>query len=260
MAAFDDKYFTSFKEALLELEADKDEILEVLPSDMIDGYEEFMEKLLVSIEEEIETLFPMLEETSDKEDLEYLNNQCRLLSLKKSVIEEKLSEVKTEDINVPVGKKNLLFLMSEGDRPLVERDAKDISDEYLPSFGELIKELREYNLEFNRFDDTVSKKMTNHEKLKEVFEMKKFKVRLYYIILDEDTFLVLMGAYKNQNNPKWLTESLVTRLISSKPIVARLKKELQNPEKKEAMVEEHRQIADDLIEKYIGCEKGKSYE
>lgn len=245
----------NYETSILNLENIED-IIASLPSKNQDNYKDTIERLIMFINNEIESNNELEKESKDEEDKLFLKSELERLNHVRDVLVDKLSEVyeSQTEITNEASKKNILFLMTNASNPCVEKDIKDIPNEYCDSLIELFDALENFDSREGKYNDIVCKKLTNNVAVKDVFELKAFKVRLYFELLDKDTVVVLMATLKKDDNPKSITDTLSRRLsmidANEKryvPLVEQLKAQISDPNVKNKLIEEHSIIKDSII-------------
>ena len=245
---FDEKYFNSYVASLLNLET-IEEFIASLPSSSQDGYHEFITNLISYVNNEIKSSEELKSEGSVGEDLE---SELLKLNQIRSILVEKLS-IFEDDKTLSPGKKNIIFLTTSADKACALSDIKDIPGEYAESVIDLVDRLENFGGE-TKFDDSSCKKLSFDNRFKDVFELKNFKVRLYFKMIDFDSVVVLMIAYKTQNNPKTIKETLESRVrmpvvFGSRTLkLDKIKKDLLDENLKSKMIKEHSLIKEELKE------------
>lgn len=255
---FDKKYLERYAMVILNIpyiETFRDS----LPSSMLDGYTETMEKILFAIEREKEGYNELISQTKDPKDIDFIKKEVDLLAKKEAIVrsalENSFGEPQEQSIQPESPtKKHLIFLKSPAGNVFLKGDIKDFPEEYLPDFLELINELREYD---TKFDIARHKKFSSDARFANMFEFKRFKSRLVYRHLDKDTVLVVMGLYKNQTNPSKNTEALDVRLKQCQKNIFGLIEDLKDPEKKVEIILENEKIESDLIEQINSMSRGQ---
>ena len=152
--------------------------------------------------------------------------------------------------------------MTNASNPCIEKDLKDIPREYMADLAELLEDLESFGPDEGKYNDLECKKLINNGDLKDVFELIAFKVRLYFEQYDKDTVIVVMATLKNQTNPKSIYDTLSKRLSMKAydekrnvTLIDQLKKKLSNPEMKDRLIEEHREIKESIMAKLKGNAK-----
>lgn len=256
---FDNLYFNSYVNSLLELES-IDEINSSLPSSNQDGYEEFVTNLINFINNEIKSNEELKKECNNSEDLLSIDRELKKLNQIRNILIAKLEDINKEE-KIPNGKKNLIFLTTSVGNPCIEKDLKEIPMEYVDSLIELFEKLENFGENHTEFNDLVCKKLTSNSMFKDVFEMKTFKVRLYFEQLTKDTLLVLMCRFKNQTTSKYIDEVLESRvkmpikLGSQKLKIDFIKEQLDKPLSRDSLIQENIRIKDDIFNKLRGKRK-----
>ncbi|MBQ1812903.1 MAG: hypothetical protein II119_03020 [Bacilli bacterium] len=252
--------FSSYAEALLRLES-IDDLLQALPKPSSADYEECLSNLIMYINNEIDSNVELKEDSCDKDDIDSINLELERLNRIREVIVSKLSETYGEQVKEG-SKKNLVFLMTNASNPCIEKDLKDIPREYMADLAELLEDLESFGPDEGKYNDLECKKLINNGDLKDVFELIAFKVRLYFEQYDKDTVIVVMATLKNQTNPKSIYDTLSKRLSMKAydekrnvTLIDQLKKKLSNPEMKDRLIEEHREIKESIMAKLKGNAK-----
>lgn len=256
---FDNLYFNSYVNSLLELES-IDEINSSLPSPNQDGYEEFITNLINFINNEINSNEELKNECNNNDDLLLINQELKKLNQIRNILIARLNDI-TKEEKIPSGKKNLIFLTTSAGNPCIEKDLKEIPKEYFDSLADLFERLENFGEKSGEFNDTLCKKLTSNCTFKDVFEMKNFKVRLYFEQLDKDNLLVLMSRFKNQTTSKYIDEVLESRvrmpvIIGEKKLMVDLIKEtLSNPLTRNSLIKKNNDIKDSILNKLRGKKK-----
>ncbi len=245
-----DSNFNTYAASLLELDNVED-IISSLPNG-----KESIQDLIEFINREIESNIELKNETDDESiDLEI----DRLNKIRDGLVKE-LSEV-YDEVKTEEKKKNIVFLMTNASNPCIEKDIKDIPREYYDDLYEMLESLESFGSEEGKYNNTVCKKFTNNNSVKDVFELISFKVRLYFSQYDKDTIIVIMAALKNQTNSKVLYETLGHRVSmtlkrnSHYTLLDDLKTKLSDPETKIKLIEEHNEIKENIMEQLKGKKK-----
>lgn len=255
---FDSKYFERYTAVMLNI-SHIEEFKESLPSSQFEGYEATMRKILSAIQNEIEGFSDLLVQSRDKKDIAFITKEIEMLRKKETIVKEALernvaSKQDESEIVPDQGKKNLIFLKSQAGNVFFNGDIKDFPEEYLLDLIDLIKKLENYDTTFNT---VMHRKIANNNSLKNLFELKFYKIRLIYRHLDKDTVLVIMGCYKNQTNPSKERETLALRIKQSQETIDSLIEDLMDPVKKSNIIEENKKIEADIIEQIGSRSRGQ---
>ena len=248
---FDSLYFNSYITSLLEL--DIEDIESSLPSSKEDGYMDFLKNAISYINKEIKSNEELKSESTDLEDISFIEKEIEKLEKVRLLLAEKLEITLDNNITIPVSNKHLIFLMTNASNPCIEKDLKDIPKEYAESLLDLFYRLESFGEDSANFNDILCKKLTGNKEFKDVFEMKNFKVRLFFMQLDKDTVLVIMAKIKNQNTSTYLDDALSSRLSikysSNETMIDKLKRDILNSELKDQMIIEHEKIKESILDK-----------
>ena len=195
------------------------------------SYEEMLELPLT--EEEIEATKKEIEITDMKLRVCY---GVYLEARERVEITEGLDKQKAET-------KNVLFATTNNGKVFLEGDLKGIPHEKYADIIDMLEELMTPKENDGQYDPTKQKKMSGNKKLKDIGELKRFGIRLYYLPLGKDA-LVIAAAEKKDDNPKILHEFLENRKKAVNDEYTFLKK---NPEEVEKRIPEDGEIYDRIV-------------
>lgn len=236
----------------------KEDILNSLPQPEFQSFFPIIDGLIEKIESEINEIQLLInDETLDKEDRLSLKKDLELLCFKKEVCEsrkqEALNSVYVEQNALELGvKKNIIFATSKSGNVFIENDLKDISEEYLGSIVDCLERLLERIEEENVVKG--HKMGSNHSKLSGIHEIKEFKVRVYYKILDNDLFYVIMARMKKDDFSRRDREEPVERIKNTSKEFKLLQKEILDENRKRELIEENLVVLE-RIREYVSENK-----
>ena len=207
-------------------------LIELLPNPELEHFNELMNYLIehqdIYIKECRELFDLAINHDEKKEYGEYLkkallNQNIFINHLKKRIAKEKKDEIYEEQ-----EQKDVLYATNNG-KILLEKNLKDIlkndNGEELKSFLKLIENLKNPETSYNQ---QKSRKLTNHTDLKDVYELKGFQTRLFYMYVDK--YAVVIGALekKTQNSEK-IRKEIINMKYNSVHYRKLLEQNLDNP-------------------------------
>lgn len=207
-------------------------LIELLPNPELEHFNELMNYLIehqdIYIKECRELFDLAINHDEKKEYGEYLkkallNQNIFINHLKKRIAKEKKDEIYEEQ-----EQKDILYATNNG-KILLEKNLKDIlkndNGEELKSFLKLIENLKNPETSYNQ---QKSRKLTNHTDLKDVYELKGFQTRLFYMYVDK--YAVVIGALekKTQNSEK-IRKEIINMKYNSVHYRKLLEQNLDNP-------------------------------
>ena len=234
-------------EAIKQLQ-DKQDIIDNMPKPEYDSFFEIMLGLIEFIEKEIVETNQLLATEKDEELIYYFKDDLEIWKFKLNICKELLKEAKeakkTEELASVTPQKNLIFAKTSSENIYLEKDLKDIPEEYYDSVSESLEQLKNGYIENN---EEKGKSLKSNKKLLGLHEIKPFKVRVAYRNLSPDTVFIIIAKMKKSDNDKKDREEMIVRKSRTDIEFQRLKQEILDPEKKQALIEEHQQIYNKLF-------------
>lgn len=248
---FDEKYLNSYISVIQEMKTEE-QIEGALPSRETPNYEDFIRMLIQKFMEIRQTLCMMLSEATDELDQKYLEeeleyNDLHLLVLNHCLEKEIISVENTK-------RRNVVFLKTAYDGvSFFEKDLKTFPKEYLPYIMELYEKLKQ---DFHSDNVQFSKKLVENDRVRGLYELKDFKIRLVYRILKDNTAVVIAAYLKKSNVlPKNIKELLENRNSYFEKNSALLEKFLSNEQTKESLLQETLEIEHNIQKNILGERK-----
>ena len=235
------QYFES-----IMLLTDEEDILNMLPQPGYDSFYQIINGVLELIEKEIHLLHGELHNLDDNEYGELINEELKLLNFKKDacqkLIEKASIKGETVEKNDEVEQVNLIFATTENGNVYVERDLKNIPEEYYDSIGECLKKIE------NGFEESNSEQAhqftTTHKDLVGLHEIKDFKVRIMYKKLAPDLAYIIMFKIKKSDFSKLDQNEIVIRYKKIQDEYERLSEMIKNPLMKEELINYNNEISE----------------
>lgn len=236
----------------IKLLNNKQDIINTLPNTdyenfypIIRGLISLIEKSILEAKEELEALSP-----TDIEMQEYIQEELDLLQYKKdlclTLLQEAEEKKETEISAEQHPQKNLIFATISSGNICLERDLKDLPEEYYDSVGESLKKLEEGYQETNT---EKGKSLKNNAKLANIHEIKPFKVRIFYKNLSPDTVYVMLVRMKKGNNDLLDREEAIIRNKNTLQEFNKIKQDIKDPQLKEIIIEENKERYKQIFEK-----------
>lgn len=240
---FHQQYF----EAIKQLQ-DKQDIINNMPKPEYESFFEIMPELIEFIIKEIEETTQLLARETDEELIEWFKEDIEIWNFKLTICKQSLKEAKemkeTEKLATITPQKNFIFATTSSGNIYLEKDLKDIPEEYYDSIGESLEKLKNGYEENN---EEKAKALKSNRKLAGLHEIKLFKVRVVYQNLSPDTVFIIMAKMKKSDNDKKDREEMIVRKNQTDIEFKRLKKEILDPLQKQTLIDEHHQIYDKLF-------------
>lgn len=242
-------------EAIKQLQ-DEEDIIANLPSIEYESFYEIITELKEYITKEINETINLIEEETDKELIKYYTEELELWKLKLKLCQERINKAnkqkETEELAKITPEKNIIFAKTSSGNIYLEKDLKDIAEEYYDSVQDSIEQLKNGYIENN---EEKGKSLKGNRKLSKLHEIKQFKVRVGYKNLSNDIVYIMIAKMKKSNNDKKDREELIDRNGKTIKEFEKLEEQIQNPEIKEALIKEHNEIYKRIFN--ITKEKGR---
>lgn len=208
-------------------------LIESLPNPELEYFNELMNYLIEHQDiyiKECQELFDLAINYDEKKEYgEYLKKALFNQDIFLNHLNKRLAKEKKDEIYEEQEQKDVLYATNNG-KILLEKNLKDIlkndNGEELKSFLKLIENLKNPETSYNQ---QKSRKLTNHTDLKDVYELKGFQTRLFYMYVDK--YAVVIGAIekKTQNSEK-IRKEIINMKCKSINYRKLLEQNLDNPE------------------------------
>ena len=211
---------------------DESLLIESLPNPELEHFNELMNYLIehqdIYIKECRELFDLAINHDEKKEYGEYLKKALLNQNIFINHLNKRIAKEKKDAIYEEQEQKDVLYATNNG-KILLEKNLKDIlkndNGEELKSFLKLIENLKNPETSYNQ---QKSRKLTNHTDLKDVYELKGFQTRLFYMYVDK--YAVVIGALekKTQNSEK-IRKEIINMKYNSVHYRNLLEQNLDNP-------------------------------
>ena len=211
---------------------DESLLIESLPNPELEHFNELMNYLIehqdIYIKECRELFDLAINHDEKKEYGEYLKKALLNQNIFINHLNKRIAKEKKDVIYEEQEQKDVLYATNNG-KILLEKNLKDIlkndNGEELKSFLKLIENLKNPETSYNQ---QKSRKLTNHTDLKDVYELKGFQTRLFYMYVDK--YAVVIGALekKTQNSEK-IRKEIINMKYNSVHYRNLLEQNLDNP-------------------------------
>ena len=240
----------------IKLLQDKKDILSALPKPDYKNFFPIMSELINTLKDEENELKEILLSEKDEDMSEYIKEILKSCMFKIEICKNLTREaLETEEIEKEFEKptpKNIIFAKRTSGKPYLKKDLKYIPEEYYESVLNSLIKIEEGYQEENK---EKAKSFTSiNKKLAGSHEIKPFKIRVIYKILDKDTAYVFLVRYKKDDNESLDRKEIIDRLDNTEIEFEKLKEDIKDKRKKEILIEEHKKIKEE-ISKYINKHK-----
>lgn len=242
---FKRKYF----QTLQDLD-DEISLIKSLPNPELEHFNELMNYLIEHQDiyiKECQELFDLAINYDEKIEYgEYLKKALLNQNIFINHLNKRIAKEKKDAIYEEQEQKDVLYATNNG-KILLEKNLKDIlkndNGEELKSFLKLIENLKNSETSYNQ---QKSRKLTNHTDLKDVYELKGFQTRLFYMYVDK--YAVVIGALekKTQNSEK-IRKEIINMKYNSMHYRNLLEQNLDNPKFVKQELENARIIEERLM-------------
>lgn len=243
-----------YYQGLCDLQNEED-FVSYLPSPNYPSFFSLMSGLLQQFMEDRDSLLEL-----HTDDIEVLN-EIELLNRKITLCEDKIKEVEMKNnvLNIEDSKevkRHLIFATTVSGIPFIQRDLKNIPEEYYDRFIDSLNQL-----EFGELNTNIEKSKQLIA-LGDVYEIKRFGFRLVYRFLSSDTVYVMLAFLKKKDNGNGYRNNIRVRDKNTIEQCRSFEDAMKNSMKKELLIMEHEEMEKELIsfleEKRRGHKDGKS--
>lgn len=239
-----DHYFQAIE--FLQFESD---IIDALPNPNFFSFFDIMTGLTEKLEQSAEEMEKMLNKESDSELKEYIKEELESYRFKLKICKE-LSENAEELCTIEreaeeTGKKSFIFATTSSGNVYLEKDLKDIPEEYYPKVISCLKKIEENYKEEN--PEHAKSMNSNNKSLSGIHKMKEFKIRVIYRYLTPDIAYIMGVKMKKDSNSNQDIEFNSIRNSHTFNEFQQLKIEAKDEVKKMQLIEENERIKNRII-------------
>lgn len=239
----DDNGILSYYEGIKQLDAEKD-IRKFLPSTDYPAFNKIMAALTDKINEDLKELYEILQYETNDEEREMIKHEIELYKLKLNICNEKVALFKMQNGKLQEfsqsPQKNIIFAQSSKGNILFEQDLKRIPEEYYSDIVTVLTDFQNGNI--NEGNTTKIRKLSNNRSLYGLHEIKIFKIRIIFRILDHNTVYVIQTKMKKSDNNSVDINELSQRKTQTNQEYETLKAEIQDENFKSKLIAEHEGI------------------
>ena len=241
-----DELRNNYYEAVVNLH-DRDEIISALPKPDFSNFYIIMKGVIEKLEETIKELEQESLSAKERDYLEYIRDEIDLLKYKIELCNHLLhqADVITEIEETPNHDCHLIFA-SNVSGTFFERDLKSIPEDYYGSVLYCLERLLSGEEEDNL---SKARQLKNNSKLSNLHEIKDFKIRVLFKKLSHNCIFVMLVRMKKDDNSRVDREEPFLRTRNTDSQYELLKVELEDDEKRQAIIDENDIIRDRIFAK-----------
>lgn len=232
----------SFYESILLLQDEKN-IMDALPTPEFQSFFPLMEGLISKLVAECKEFQSLGDDPDILEEVELLKKKIDICKNRVELVKKQVKEDSLES-QAATAKRHLIFAKTSFGSTFLQKDLKDIPNEYYDKVLEALN-----TLEFGDFSSNTEKvrQLTNNKKLFGLYEIKEFKVRLVYRVLDGDMVYVMQTRMKKDNNSSLDQKDLIYRNRNTNDEFQVLKEKIQDSHEKDLLIMEHESIRNEIF-------------
>lgn len=244
----------------IKLLQDNNDIIDALPKPIYKSFFSIMPRLIERLKEEEQELKEMLT-GEDKKSIDYIDiiEDLKLCALKieicNKLYKDALEEVKIEKEGEEAKHKNIIFSKTSSGNVYLQKDLKSIPEEYYDSILDCIEKIENGYKEENT--EKAKSFTTTNSKLAGIHEIKPFKIRVAYKILDKNIVYILMVRVKKDNNESLDREEIIKRANNTEKEYNQIKKEIKKESNKNKLLEEHKKIKEEIEQYLLSNKRGR---
>lgn len=244
----DEKEILKYYNGIKQLDKEED-IMNLLPSPDFPSFIPIMNGLIDELNKDVEELNDLLNLEQNNEEIKALHQEIELYKFKLKICKERITIFKNQDEQLRIfsssSSKNIIFAKSSKGNILIENDLKDIPEEYYLNIIDNISKLQEGIYESNT---SKGRKLSNNKNLNGLHEIKSFKIRIIYRILDYNTIYIILAKMKKSNNDKKDINEVIQRKNQTNKEYEDLKIKIQDEQLKSQLIAEHNELIEKLRE------------
>lgn len=232
----------AFYESILLLQDEKD-IMDALPAPEFQSFFPLMEGLISKLVTECKEFQSLGNDPDVLEEVELLKKKIDICKNRVESVKKQVSEDSLES-QAACSKRHLIFAKTSFGSTFLQKDLKEIPNEYYDKVLDTLD-----TLEFGDFGSNTEKvrQLTNNKKLFGLYEIKEFKVRLVYRVLDGGMVYVMQTRMKKDDNSSLDQKDLIYRSRNRNDEFQALKEKIQDSHERELLIMEHEGIRDEIL-------------
>lgn len=239
----------TYIENLLKIN-DEEIFIHHLPDIYFDKGLEILKELEKKLEKEIQNANEIIEVDIDEDEIAFYKSEIDVMNKKldiiRSIIRQQEQEQEIERENITNGtSKNIIFATTSRGT-YVEEDLKNIPEEYYEKILSCFEKLEQGYSDYN--EEKQRKMGSANERLKGVHELKEFKIRLIYQVLDSNTVYVSQIIFKKDDFSKKTRETMISRREKVFAEYTKTKQEIEDQKIKTEKTREHESIKQRIYE------------
>ena len=244
----------------IKLLQDRNDIIDALPKPIYKSFFSIMPGLIEKLKEEEQELKELIV-GEEKNSSDYINimEDLKLCMFKIEICNElyknATDEVEIEKEGEEAIHKNIIFSKTNSENIYLQKDLKSIPEEYFSAILDCIEKLENGYKEENT--EKAKAFTTSNSKLVGIHEIKPFKIRVAYKILDKDTIYILIARLKKDNNESLDRDEIIKRANNTEKEYNKIKQEIKNESKKNRLLQEHRKIKEEIEEYLYSHKRGR---
>lgn len=233
----------AFYESILLLQDEKD-IMDALPAPEFQSFFPLMEGLISKLVTECKEFQSLGNDLDVLEEVELLKKKIDICKNRVELVKKQVSEDSLES-QAACSKRHLIFAKTTFGSTFLQKDLKDIPKEY---YDKVLATLE--TLESGDFNSNTEKvrQLTNNKKLFGLYEIKEFKIRLVYRVLDGDMVYVMQTRMKKDDNSSLDQKDLINRNRNTNDEFKMLQERVQNPHERDLLIMEHENIRNEIFD------------
>ena len=238
-----EQYRNSFYESILLLQ-DEQDILESLPSPEYQSFFSLMEGLISKLVEECREFQSLGDDSDILDEVESLKKKINICRSRLEIVKKQIA-IDNIESQATCSKRHLIFAQTTFGSTFLQKDLKDIPKEY---YDKVLATLE--TLESGDFNSNTEKvrQLTNNKKLFGLYEIKEFKIRLVYRVLDGDMVYVMQTRMKKDDNSSLDQKDLINRNRNTNDEFKMLQERVQNPHERDLLIMEHENIRNEIFD------------
>ena len=229
--------------------ATKDDVEEglvgIIPSRKNYNYKKIIYNLQLYVKKSLFEIKELLEESTSKDELEYLKEELELENKKYQILIKALKEEK-EEKETKI-ENELIFVPTESGNLRAIEELSKIDMEYYDGFIGLLQSIKDGTFK------SVKRFTKNITELSGLSEVRDTRIRIVFDRLDKNHYAIITAFVKKSDNDRGYQEPLKKKAISYRGKQTSLKKSLNNEE----FLEENRKQTQQLLEMLERKEKRK---
>ena len=235
----------------------KEDIINALPNTDYSCFDYIMNGLIGLINKDIEKTKNLINHEFDSDMKEYMEDELNTLLFKKQECEQLIKEAnqkkETETLSQTIPHRNIIFATTSSGKTYLKEDLKEIAKEYYQDISDCLNKIE------NEEDlSSIEQPLTNNANMAKIRELKPFKVRVCYKMLEPNLVYVMIAKTKKSDNDRIDREKIIQRNKQTQSQYDNLVKDIKDQLIRQQLIEENELLKQEIFNHLNTYKRGET--